>query len=290
MSLVEILVAAAVFAVVLGIAYGAIVGSLRVQADQEAVTTTQAKLRRIVEVITQDLRSAVFGSITDGPYASGARQVSFMLLSGGAGYTVLPHDQGQGFQNATNLEILAASASHLAGKEVVMINPQGTGVILQITHVTPGSRSSSLKLHSSCKNTIPYKPGMLLFEIETMGLRYDQTTERIQLETGAGGGEVPYAFGVSDFRIDYVYTSSTAPEPTVVRSSPHRSGGQPTRSYRDDGHTYTLSRLQVVVEGEAVSRGRTIARTYSAQVELSGTESFTLKELVACTGTGSKKP
>src|SRR5690625_3286969 len=86
-TLVEILGALAVFSVVMAIAYGAINGSLRVQADQEAATTTQGKLRRIVEVITQDLRGAVFGSITTQPYASDNSQASLQILTGGAGYT-----------------------------------------------------------------------------------------------------------------------------------------------------------------------------------------------------------
>src|SRR5690625_4055340 len=89
-TLVEVLVALAVFGVVMAIAYAAINGSLRIQSDQEAATTTQGKLRRIVEVMTQDLRSAVFGSITNEPYVSGNNQVSFMMLTGGAGYTAMP--------------------------------------------------------------------------------------------------------------------------------------------------------------------------------------------------------
>src|SRR5690625_5243306 len=87
LSLFEIFVALAVFSGVMVIAYGAINGPLRVHADQEAATTTQGKLRRIVEVITQDLRGAVFGSITTQPYASDNSQVSLQILTGGAGYT-----------------------------------------------------------------------------------------------------------------------------------------------------------------------------------------------------------
>jgi len=83
MTLVELLVAMAVLGIILTVAYSAMVSSLRVQTDQEAITTSQAKLRRVVEVITQDLRSAVFGSITNQPFASNDRQISFALIAGG---------------------------------------------------------------------------------------------------------------------------------------------------------------------------------------------------------------
>lgn len=283
MTLVEILVALLVFAVVLSIAYGAIVGSLRMQADQEALTTTHAKLRRIVEVVGQDLRSAVFGSITDSPYRSDEHQVSFMLLTGGAGYPVLPHDKGNNdsFMNAANVDIVAADATHLIDRKVVMINGNGTGVLLDITGASRSGNDGSWNLkHPQCSNTIPYTPGTLIFAIETHGLRFDHSRGAIYSEVGSGS-EVPFAFDVSGLRFDYVYTSPTAGEP-AVHAQPFRSGGRPVRTYQRDGHTYTLTRLQVVVEGDAISRGRTNPRAYSAQVDLSGNEHFTLKELVPC--------
>src|SRR5690625_1229342 len=121
-TLVEILVALAVFSVVMAIAYGAINGSLRVQADQEAATTTQGKLRRIVEVITQDLRGAVFGSITTQPYASDNSQVSLLMLTGGAGYTVLQPALSPSFPEESEARSLLNEAERVRGRQAAMIN------------------------------------------------------------------------------------------------------------------------------------------------------------------------
>ncbi|MCV5738384.1 prepilin-type N-terminal cleavage/methylation domain-containing protein, partial [Escherichia coli] len=60
-TLIEILVALAVLITVTAIAYNGMIQSLQTQSDQEAATNSQAKLRRVMEVITQDLRSAIFG-------------------------------------------------------------------------------------------------------------------------------------------------------------------------------------------------------------------------------------
>src|SRR5690554_5781419 len=137
MTLVELLVALAVFSIVLVIAYAAINGSLRIQSDQEAATTTQGKLRRIIEVVSQDLRSSVFGSITDAPYSSNQNQVSFMMLTGGAGYTVVPPNSLVDFPIERRIHVQMDDARHLVGHDIVMIeSSERVGVILPVIAAT----------------------------------------------------------------------------------------------------------------------------------------------------------
>lgn len=282
-SMVELLVAMAVFAVVLTIAYAAINGSLRVQAEQEAVTTTQGKLRRIVEVMTQDLRSAVFGSITGTPYSPSNTQVSFMLLTGGAGHTVLQPTSLNDFPFERKFLVQMPDARHLQGSNVVMINSAtGTGVVIPISTVASGPRSGIWELRSTrCRNTIRYDiNNMLMFEIATLGLRYDAETESIKTIESAGR-EIPFAFGITDFRVEYVYL--TPGEDPEVRASPVLSDNHvPARTFEEDGDQYTLQRIQFVVTAEAESRGRATEHTYTGQIDLSRTEYFTVEEIVAC--------
>ena len=93
-TLVELLLALAILATLLAVAYGGVIQFMQSRSDLDAAINAQAKLRRIVEVFTQDLRSAVFGGLSATPYPSGNASISFALIEGGAGYPVLPHDSG----------------------------------------------------------------------------------------------------------------------------------------------------------------------------------------------------
>lgn len=282
-TLVEVLVALAVFGIVMAIAYAAINGSLRIQADQEAATTTQGKLRRIVEVMTQDLRSAVFGSITNDPYDSDNTQVSFMMLTGGAGYTVLPPEppvDAIGFQFDNSATVLMDDASHLVGQQVVMIDAlQRQGVVLTVGSAYEEQPDEWTLSWVGCRNTHIYnEKNILLFEIETTGLRYDQDSQTIR-STSAHHDEVPFAFDISDFRVEYIYSNGTD---IRTETSPHRVGGLPQRSYLEGSATWRLQRLQFVVAAEAESRGRSVDHAYTGQVELSGNEDFRVEEIIPC--------
>src|SRR5690554_1229071 len=139
MTLIEMLIALAVFGIVLAMTYTAITGSLRVQAAQEAATTSQAKLRRVIEVISQDLRSAVFGSITDDPYDADSRQVSFMLLAGGAGYPVL---EEKDFALKNSFDVLINDVTGMVGEQVALVNRRGEGVVVPVSNISNGSSGS----------------------------------------------------------------------------------------------------------------------------------------------------
>lgn len=283
-TLVEVLVALAVFGVVMAIAYAAINGSLRIQSDQEAATTTQGKLRRIVEVMTQDLRSAVFGSITNEPYVSGNNQVSFMMLTGGAGYTVLPPADYDpiGFASGNKAIVQMNDARHLAGQQVVMIESSSRkGVVLPVQHVRSTARADEWELQwaGSCRNSLIYQQNStLIFEIETVGMRYDPESRSIRSIT-ADGAEVPFAFGISDYRVEYIYTSGTD---LRRETAPHTEGGLPQRIYQEGSDFWTLQRVQFVVAAEAESRGRVREHAYTGQVDLTANEDFRVEEIIPC--------
>lgn len=282
-TLIELLIAIAVFGLVMFIAYGGIVSALRVQSDQEIITSAQARLRRIVEVVTQDIRSAVFGSVTAVPYASNQTSISFMLLSGAAGF---PVESSTSFPLATNSVIAAqaAEANLLAGQQVVMVNGNGQGVVYTVGSVTSLGNNLFQLNHASCRNTIDWVGGVQLFEISQLGLRYDASDRTIYQSTGAGS-EQPLAFEVDDLRLEYTYHTgaASAANPTIVRNEPFLSNGVPTRKHVDaNGFTYILDRIQMIITSTEQSRGRQIERTYSGYVDLSSNAHFTLMEVLPC--------
>lgn len=287
MTLVEALIALVILGLVLSLAYGAITNSLQVQSQQEAIVTSQAKLRRIMEVISQDLRSAVFGSITDNPYTSNSEQVSFMMLTGGAGYPVL---QRPNFSTSNSFEALITDTTGLIGSQVVLVNSDGQGVVVPVNGVSSGTSAASRTISLSCSNTINYGTGVLMFQIETTGIRYDADEDNMFIRT-AGVDEQPFAFDVSNARFDYVYTF-TEPAPgftgspaqtVLVRTQPERGAhGLPVRTFTQSGYIFTLTRLQVVVETIADVNGRQTTHAFSGQVDLSRAAHFRVEEIVPC--------
>lgn len=282
-TLVELLIAMAIFGVVMTIAYSGIVSSLRIQSDQEVITSAQARLRRVVEVVTQDIRSAVFGSVTATPYASGQTSISFMLLSGAAGF---PVESSANFSLASSSVIAArsAEATLLQGQRVVMVNGAGQGVVFTVDSVSDLGNNRFQLNHGSCRNTIDWAGGVQLFEIAQLGLRYDADDRTIYQSTG-GGSEQPLAFNVDELRLEYTYNTgaASATNPTLVRDTPYMSGGVPTRKYVDgSGYTYILDRIQMVITSAEQSGNREIERTYSGYVDLTSNSHFTLMEVLPC--------
>lgn len=281
-TLIELLVSLAVLGTVLAMAATALVEGLRMHADQEAVTTGQAKLRRVVEVFTQDLRSSVMGAIMDRPFTSGASSVSFALLDGGAGYPVLPHDSGNNnsFKTARNVKFVApdTSVAELGigpGDQALMVNANGQAILLDATSVSQTGGTWHL-VHAGCGNTIDYTPNTLLFVVRSLGLQYDAGTGTV-LQRAGSGATAALAFGVSRFRIDYVYVTPGGATVTNPTGFPAR------RLSGAGGESLSLARLRVVLGTSSPSfGGRAVERTYTGSVELSNNAQVNVDRVVPC--------
>ncbi len=288
-SLLELLVALAILTIILGITYTAITEGLRVQSSQEAATSSQARLRRVTEVFTQELRSAVLGAISNTPYPSSETSVSFTLLDGGAGYQVLPHDSGNNsFMSANNVQIIAPVSSEseldLEGNQALMVNASGQAVIFSVGTVSRRGGSGSIEwnvLHPSCANTIPYTPNTLLFKVKNIGLEYDAASKTLYQHEG-GSGPLPLAFDLSGLHIDYVYQESDG-TPHVYSAPRLDADGNPVRQDAlPDGTQIQLARLQIAVNSEARALTGLVKRSYLSQVELSSNPSFQIQAVTTC--------
>jgi len=282
----ELLLATALLGLILAMAYAPLVQSLQIRSDQETAASVQARMRRVLEVFTQDLRSAVFGAITNTPYPSSVTSVSFALIEGGAGYPVLPHDQGgsQSFRTASETKILQMVADQSQvdiqrGDNVLMVNASGQAVLLPVTNVNPvgGEPNRWHIVHAGCGNTIDYTPNTLLFRVRTLGFKYRADTRTLLVNDGL---EMPLAFEISRFRIDYVYRTGSGNE--VINPPGYAASGTPAQVFNYEGRLYTLRRLQLVFASEELSRGKKVERTYTGQVELSNNPTYQVKEVVPC--------
>lgn len=270
MTLVEMLIAMTVFAVVLLITSSGIVTALRVNRVQEEATSSQAKLRRIVEVQTQELRGAVMGAISDYPVRSDGDSISFGLLSGDGGLTV-ENRPGVSWGAANNSFVYSSDPDALdefVGQPAVMINGDRDALLIPvITGAPAGDRLN----HNGCKISIPYVDHTRIYRARALGMRYDSTDRtlyEVEFDTSARElVETPIAFDLTEVVFRYEYASGSD---VVVLDEPRRdpSGGGILITYDDGGSTYELARLQLTLGTEAADdRG---VRTYVSHVEMRG--------------------
>ncbi|MCA9840074.1 MAG: prepilin-type N-terminal cleavage/methylation domain-containing protein [Trueperaceae bacterium] len=288
-TLVELLIALGIFATVMALSSQGIVSGLKNQQKQEATAAIQTKLRRVNDVVTQQLRSAVFGGITVTPYESGSNSISFALLGGSGGYPVIPHDSGNNssFVQSANLQILAdvnnVSELGLEGQQALMINANGDAVIFRVGNVQKNGNEYKVRVvHPGCANTIDYTNNTLLFgNLDTVGLRYDANT-KILYRTTDTNDEVALAYDIESFNVEYIYEYDDGS--TVALDSPILDNNFPVKKGIYDGQVVVLARIKVSIS--ASDPKYNILRSYSNQVELVDTSADnrirTLRGVTVC--------
>lgn len=283
LTLLEVLIALAVFGIVAAIATAGVGNVLRVQAVNEAATSTQAKLRRVTEVFTQELRSAVLGGITNDPYPSSANEISFLLLDGGAGYQVL-NDSSFLSRNYVNIAApgsLTAIRAALEGKQILMVNNNGEAVVMKVSSISSLGGGNGFSLaHTGCKNTINYTSNTLILAVRSLGLSYN-TGDRVLYQRDGGAAAVPLAFDMTGLDLEYVYQEGDGTP--HIETTPLTESGQPVRNGLIGSTPVTLARVQVTVSSEEpTGRGNMLERSYTGQVELATNHSFQINKVVPC--------
>lgn len=259
-TLLETLLSLALLLLMLGLAYGGIQQFMRSRSYQDAATSVQAKLRRVMEVFTQDLRSSVFGAIIDEPYSSGEHAVSFALLGkrkadgeieSQPGYKVYAAAPST-WKHARFTTIVSPALPDLGrGDHVLLVNQEKKAVILKLTAPpVPSGMGRWTLMHADCTNTLNYSPNTLLFPVILYGIRYD--ADRKELLLNEDGNEAPLAFDIEDFKVEYL------PD----RASPER--------------------LRLTIAANQTIRNRTITRSYTGVVDLYNNATFDIEEVETC--------
>jgi type II secretory pathway pseudopilin PulG len=288
LTLLEAIIALAIFGLVAVMATVGVTGALRAQSLNENIVSSQSRLRRVTEVFTQELRSAVLGGVTNAPYTSNGHQVSFVTLVGGAGDPVDYHDQGKNasFETADNFNLIWGGsgtdpAEALTGHHVMLVNGDGEAIVFKVTQVQLLGTGTYNVVHAGCANTIAYTgPRTMSMRSRSVGFRYDPADKTLYMTEGSGP-EVPVAFDLASVVIQYVYVTDGGA--TLVEATPVTdASGDPLRTGSINGHHVTLERIGLAISASDGSRGHKVTRTASGTVELTSGHSFVVNQVTTC--------
>jgi len=287
-TLIEVLVALALLALLVGFGLRSLVSGVQANNGLSASLSAEQKARRILQVFTQDLRSAAFGALSPTPYPTGRHSISFLLVDAAGGNVVLPHDSGRNasFRRADEFKYVPRNRvlAVRTGEEGLLVNATGEALLFVATQAGFVGGGRAKVTHSGCANAIDYTPNTLLFKVIRLGYRYDP--KNATLYRNWGRGEAPVAYGIRRFDLDYVYVSSADNRiRTNLGSYDYdRPTGAPPTEVQLDGRTYRLKRLTLTLAVDAVSRNAKKTRTLSATVDLLRGTPQTIRTVYVCGG------
>ena len=259
-TLIEMLIALTILSLVLMLASQGILTVLRMHRTQEATTLTQTKIRRVSEVISQEVRGAILGGLADSPYPASSTSLSFALINGGAGYPVTAISSGSVQIVAQNL----AAADLQAGDSIMVTNKDGDSFIATVNAVN-GSVQHTISFNN-CMTGVNYTANSLLYKVKSIGYNFDPITKTLNYKI-ANQAQQPVAFDISNFQISYIYGKPDGT--TVALNSPLMVAGVPQKYGQIAGDDVSLLRLKLDMTAEAKDAAEhTISRSYSSQIGL----------------------
>jgi type II secretory pathway pseudopilin PulG len=274
-TLVELLIALFVFSIVALLAGSGIVQALRVQSLNEANTSLQGKLRRVTEVISQDLRSTVLGAVVDAPFASGTDQISFTIAVGGQGYEVR---QVSGNPWPANVfRVFTDEQPVVAGDRILIVNGNGLGATVPVSGVTDlGNGRFDVSLGGGCTTAVGFSHPVRMFVVDAVGYRLLANGDLQRQAVGEAAQAL--AFDLSAFEVEYAYRHQDGT--LELRDDPRTdSDGTPLRV----AGPRVLESVRVRLAAEQTIFGnRTVERAYVAQIALPPPGSVNLRSVVSC--------
>uniref|UniRef100_A0A7V4EH49 Prepilin-type N-terminal cleavage/methylation domain-containing protein n=1 Tax=Thermus tengchongensis TaxID=1214928 RepID=A0A7V4EH49_9DEIN len=260
-SLVELLAAIAVGAVVMGAALLALRQGARSLGSEQQVALSRDQAARVLQGLAGELKGRPAAFLLPGASESGA---ALVVLSGSGWPVVL---EGYGLSRA---RIVADSPDLEVGSPMALISPTGEVFYLPALaslNLVDASRNLWELGFGACVNPVPYVPGIRAYRAETLAVA--RTAEGLELRGTSLGAQKVLA--LKDFALRYVYASPTGEE---VASSYQGAA-------RADGSRLAALAFQAVGEGEA-------SRAFTARLPL-GAGTVEARKVFAC-GDASPPP
>ncbi len=255
-----------ILAILLGLLLESSRTAIRMQTSTEREISLESSLRRTMAILTQDLRNAAYGMVTDTPYVSTATAISMAQVADTGVHPVVG-PSGSGFPNANNVQVLApAGFSWDSDTPFLLVNPvQGLATVLDLNAASSVGGNGKVTLsHAGQPNTLCFSTGNLVQRLRLVGYTYNPTKKMIFRGVRARATiiETPLAFNVSAFNIRYVATD-----------------GASYTALADLPETASLSRVQLSITMQRGQGSSLLTRSLSSTVEIPKLFTLTTKPL-----------
>ena len=297
-TLVEMLVAIALLSLVLSMVSSGVVTAMKANRVHDAASASQTRARRVLEIVSQDLRSAALGGVINTPYTSGSNAISFPRLAGGAGYNAEYPRNFITWVTAAEDTVNRDWTGDL-GSVLRVSSDDGDAFVSRVNSVSWRDWNCCGPLlqinHGSCNGTLgnlgvgltgagARQTNTLLFRVNSIGYRFDANQRRL-LQRTENGNEITVAFDIENFTVSYVYRNKTTNALNEL-TAPMQSNG--TALIEDD--TWRLAQLQIDLDVAEPASGRdsdgdirTVTRTYTSYVDLTDSSaSFQVGRIGTC--------
>lgn len=276
-SIIELLIAISIFSLVFALSSKAIITGIQGHQLNDDVSSVQGRLQRISEVMNQQLRGTVFGSISSAPFEPNNQQVSFAILDGSGGFQVLPDANNPAIARISSLRILANNVNNAATlaldqKRAMIVNDDGALISFTVNNVQPNGNNFQLQVNNqACANAIPYSNNTLMFRGSLVGFEYNPVDKIIYRQIDQAKSAL--AFNISDFKVSYLYRDNAGGaitkrnSPFIINDANNQSQAL-NQGLNALGQVVTLVALELEISAEQKTRGGTIRRTHVSQVDL----------------------
>jgi type II secretory pathway pseudopilin PulG len=280
-TVLELLLALLVLVVVMAMAFSTSVQGLQLNQSNEAISTAQNKARRVLEVLSQDLRTSAFAVITNAPFNSNTTGISFAQVAGGAGYTVSAIS-GSSFTLVSNSSTLSGEIP--AGSRLLLIDGNGNVVVTRVGSAPVASGLNLYTVVTTCANLpISLTTQTLASVVSLLGYSYDAANRKLVYQAQGDAAPTDVAYDISEFRIDYVYRKRTGSTLSEERNpSGYLVNNQVRTYFTSGGSEYALRRVQFTLGVQVPLRGRTVERTYTGQVDMINALYYDAKVVSLC--------
>lgn len=280
-TVLELLLALLVLVIVMSLAFNTSIQGLQLNQSNEAVSAAQNKARRVLEVMSQDLRTAAFAIVTHTPFNSNTTGISFAQVAGGAGYTISAV--------AGNILTLVSNSPTIAteipvGSRLVVIDGNNNAVLTRTAALPVLSGINTYTLTTTCGNLpVTATSQTLASVISLLGYSYDAANRKLVYRALGDAVPTDVAYDVSNFRIDYVYQARNGSSIGEVRNpSGYLVSGQVRPYFTSGGSEFALRRLQFTLGVQVPMRGRSVERTYTGQVDMINNLYYQAKVVSIC--------
>ncbi len=281
LTVLELLLALLVLVIVMTLAFNTSIQGLQLNQSNEAVSAAQNRARRVLEVMSQDLRTAAFAIVTHTPFNSNATGISFAQVAGGAGYTITAV-AGSSLTLVSNSPTIASEIP--VGTRLVVIDGNDNAVLTRTASLPVLSGINTYTLTTTCNNLpIVATSQTLASVVSLLGYRYDAANRKLVYQALGDSASTDVAYDVSNFRIDYVYRRQSGSTVSEERNpAGYLVSGRIQPYFTSSGSEFTLRRLQFTLGVEVPLRGRSVERTYTGQVDLINNLYYQAKVVSIC--------